>query len=379
MRKLALFLAFALSAFSQRHKLEEVNSALPEGSLLQQVLREDDASRKVALMEQFAQQFPKAQSTPWVLEQLQAAYAKANDPDKTIATGEKLLALDPGDPGAPLECLKASEARKDYPGIRKWSDMASANARRAAAASQPSDPQQAASWKDAVDYARQVDTYADYALYRAALEAADPKLIIDLSEDLRARSPQSDYAGKVAQPLFAAYRRANANDKALGLAEQSAAAGQADEDMLLVVADRYLQEKREPEKVHAYSAKIIEIMNAKPKPEGVADADWAARKALVMGLAYYMDGKLYYSQDQFAPADRELRQALSLVETNAALKPEVLFLLAHSNYKLASVKAPERAQDAANYFRQCAAIKSPYQTTAAANLKRIQSEYHGVK
>ena len=40
---------------------------------------------------------------------------------------------------------------------------------------------------------------------------------------------------------------------------------------------------------------------------------------------------------------------------------------------------PEKAQESANYFRACAAIKSPFQATAAANLKRIATEYHGIK
>ena len=68
--------------------------------------------------------------------------------------------------------------------------------------------------------------------------------------------------------------------------------------MLLVVADSYLQQKKEPEKVHAYSAKIVEIMSAKPKPEGASDADWTARKNLVTGLAHYMSGKLYSDGEQ---------------------------------------------------------------------------------
>ena len=39
----------------------------------------------------------------------------------------------------------------------------------------------------------------------------------------------------------------------------------------------------------------------------------------------------------------------------------------------------EKAQESANYFRACSALKSPFQATAAANLKRIMTEYHGIK
>ena len=82
--------------------------------------------------------------------------------------------------------------------------------------------------------------------------------------------------------------------------------------------------------------------------------------------------------DKSPQADQQLRKALPLIESNPALKPETLFLLGLANYRMAS-GSPERAQDSANFFRQCAAIKSPFQATAATNLKRIVTEYRGIK
>src|SRR5262249_5022476 len=155
------------------------------------------------------------------------------------------------------------------------------------------------------------------------------KITIDLSEALLARNAAGEYGQKVRQPLFLAYRQSNANDKAVTLAEQVLATDQSNEDMLLVVTDHYLQTKKDSAKAHAYATKIVEVMAAKPKPEGVSDADWNLRK----GLGYYYDGKLYFNENKFAPADEALRKALPLVESNANLKPEVLFMLGTSNYK----------------------------------------------
>jgi hypothetical protein len=196
---------------------------------------------------------------------------------------------------------------------------------------------------------------------------------ISLGETLRQQNPASEYAVKMADPLFVAYRQVNDNAKALALAEQVLATQQSNEDMLLVAADSYAQQKKEPEKVHAYSAKIVEIMASKPKPEGVADADWQARKNLVTGLAHYISGKLYYTQNNFSKADAELRAALPLVESNAAMKPEVLFLLGYANYQL------KKPQDAANYYKACAAIKSQFQASAAKSLQGIKNEYRGIQ
>ena len=354
MRTVLLLIAFSLAAFAQRHKLDEINVEKPEGKLLQQCMQENDAVKKASLMEQFVEQFPKLEQTAWVLEQLQAYYAKAGQTDNVLVVGDKLLTLDPGDPEAALQNLKAAETKKDLQQVRKYSDMASENARKAAASSQV---------KEEVDYARQVAQYTDYALFRAAAEQTDPKVTLELGERLTARSPDSEYVPKMANLLFLAYRQTGANDKALALAEKTLATDQSQPEMLLVVANSYLEQKKDPAKVHAYSAKVVEIMSTHSE----------ASAPMMVGVAHYISGKQYVNDNQFGPADQELRKALPLVESNAALKPEVLFLLGLANFKM------EKIQEAANYFRACSVLKSGFQAEAAKDLARIKRDYQGVK
>jgi hypothetical protein len=373
MRTLAILIALALPIFGQRHKAPDIDAEKPEGQLLKQIGEENDAAKKAALMEQFAQQYPKLEATTWVLEQLQTAYIKAGDPDKILAAGERLVAADPDDTEGALQTLKAAEAKKDPALIKKWSATTSASARKLAATPKPAEADQQENWKNTVDYAKQVDTYTEYALFAAALAPGNPKASIDLGEALLARNPQSEYAMKVREPLFRAYRQTNANDKAVATAEQVLAVDQSNENMLLAVADNYLQNKKDPAKVHAYCAKTVEVMSAKPKPDGYSDADWNGNKNLVIGLAHYMNGKEYYNEKKFAPADESLRKALPLVETRPELKAEVLYLLGDSNYNL------EHIQDAANYFRACSALKSPFQPNATKSLAIIKSKYTGIK
>jgi tetratricopeptide (TPR) repeat protein len=366
MRTVVLLTALTVAAFGQRHPAPtEIDAEKPEGKLLQQILEESDAAKKNALMEQFATEFAKAPETPWVLETVQAYYVKANQPDQVIAIGEKLLAVDPDDPEAAMQALKAAESKKDLALVRKYSDATANNAKKVKAPGE-------------AEYAKGVAQYADYALFRASVESRDPKVTIELAEALVQRSPDSEYGIKAQDPLFLAYRQTGANDKAVALAEKALEKQQTNEDMLLVVADSYIQKKKDPEKVHAYSAKIVEIMGTKPKPEGIADADWNNRKNTITGVAYYMSGRLYSDGSKNQQADQQLRKALPLVDANPEMKAEVLFRLGLANYGMAK-GSPERAQDAATFFRQCAAIKSPFQAKAAANLKSIMTEYRGIK
>jgi tetratricopeptide (TPR) repeat protein len=164
--------------------------------------------------------------------------------------------------------------------------------------------------------------------------------------------------------MFLAYRQTGASDKAIALAEKVLATDQSSPDMLLVVSNSYLEKKKDPDKVHAYTAKVVEIMTPKADdPSG----------PMMIGVAHYLSGKQYFNDNQFAPADQELRKALPLVEANAALKPEVLFLLGLSNFKM------EKVQDAANFFRACSGLKSGFQAEAAKDLARIKRDYQGIK
>jgi hypothetical protein len=125
--------------------------------------------------------------------------------------------------------------------------------------------------------------------------------------------------------------------------------------------------------VHAYCAKLADLMGSKPKPEGVAEADWAKRKNAILVYAYSTNGEQYFNEGKLAQADQELRKALPLAEDNGAVKTEVFFYLGLANYKM------KKAQDAYNYFKACAAVKSPFQATANKNLVAIKAEYHGLK
>ncbi|HWB95663.1 MAG TPA: hypothetical protein VG672_03150 [Bryobacteraceae bacterium] len=369
---LAALLA-AGSGFAQCHKIGEVNAEKPEGQLLQKIGQESDEAKKAALLDEFVAQYPQHEAAGWVYEQILTGSIKANNGDKALAAGEKLAAIPPACVEDAHQTLKAAELKKDADQIRTWSAKTSELALQVVNSPQPKEQDEVEDWKRRVDYARQVNTYTEYSLYAAALQVPDPQKKAMLIEALEQRNPKSEYLAQAYPAVFLAYQQSKQTDKALEVAEKMAASGTPNEDMLLVLADNYLQKKKDPEKVHVYSAKIVEIMSSKPKPDGVSDADWASRKNLFTGLAHYMSGKQYFQQNKLAQADKELREALPLVQGNVGMKAETLFLLGVADYKL------EKPQDAVGYFRACAAIKSPYQGESTKNIARIKQQYAGLK
>jgi len=371
MRILLVALLLAGGALAQRHKAN-INTETPEGQALQTIGQESDDAKKLAMCEKFTQDYSKSENLAWVYSEMQPLYTKLNQPDKALEIGDKLIALDPDDLETALATLKAAEAKKDPDLVKKWSNTTAAIAQKTIAAPQPKDEDDEA-WKKRVDYAKQVSTYSEYAIDATALTTPDPRKKVDLIEALYERNPQSQYMGQLLPVALQSLQQMNDSDRATAFAEKVLAKDPNNDDLLLVAANGYLQKGKDPDKVVAYSNKLIEVLSSKPKPEGLSDADWNNRKNTITGIAHYMIGKQYFNEKKYGPADKELRSALPLVETNAALKPEVLFLLGFSNYKM------ENIPDALKFNQQCAALKSPFQAQAAKNVTVIKSQYRAVK
>lgn len=377
MNRLVLSVVLALSAGSaglaQRHRLGEVNAETPEGQFLQQIGQEADPAKKMTMLEDFTVKFPKHEGVPWVLSQLQTGASKAGNHDKVIEAGEKLLALDPLAVETAHLNLKAAEAKKDPELVKKWAGQVSDISRKVVASKKPEDEEEAEEWTRLVDFSKQVDTYAEYSLFAMGLSLTDPAAKIDLFEALEQRYPEGKYKAQTTPMRFLLYRQLNDNAKAVAVAEKVLATDQSHEDMLIVVADDYLQKKREPEKVIEYSNKVAELMATKAKPEGVSDDDWNKKKTLYTGLAHSMAGRTYAIQNKWAQVDKSFRAALPHVEGNNAMKGEAYFYLGLANYRM------EKIIEAIAFNKQCVAIKGPYQAQAAKNLKVIQSQYRTVK
>ena len=374
MRILALvvFLALAAAPAGAQRQAPTINTETPEGQLLQQVGEEADDAKKVALMEQFIAKYPSHEGAAWVYSLMVPSYTKTGQFDKAMAAAEKALGADPTDLQTALAVLKAAEAKKDPEAVRVWAVKASDHARRVLAAPKSADEDED-EYKRRAEFAKQLDTYADYSLYAAALQTPDPKQKADLFRVLEERSPNSQYAAQAVGPYLLALSQAGDMPAAAAVAEAAIAKDAATEEIFAFLGDYYLRQNKEFDKVLAYSAKLIELVNSRPKPEGISDADWLKRKDQLLGLGYWMTGAVQSLQNKYADADKSLRAALPHLEGNEDLKSGALFHLGVANYKLTNIA------DAIKFTEQCATMKGPYQAQAAKNLKAIRSEYRVVR
>jgi hypothetical protein len=368
----ALLVLFAPAAVSQRLVIEVTTL---EGQLLQTIDAEQDAAKKLVLLEDFAKKFPNHEAVTWVLSHIQQHYLGAKQYDKVLEAGIKILSIDPTELSAAHNCLKAAEGIKDLKLVKLWSSQASQLARRNMQSKKPEfgDDNDVAEWKQKVEYARQVEQYTEYALYFASLQSKDPKVKSNLIETLEQRNPMSEYLAQMRTAHTTVVRQVDI-EEAVAAAENQFSKGEYNVDLLHMVATHLMQKRRDPEKVINYSLKLLDMLAAGSKPEEVSDAEWQQKQVNMIGTSHWMVGLLYSTQNQFKLADKHLRTALPYLK-NSDMLAGAYYHLGFVNYQIAEAGERIRIHDAIKFTKECININSAVQYQATENLKAMKAEY----
>ena len=343
-----------------------------EGHLLQLIQAENDVSVKLFLLEKFVSQFPKFESLDAVYTNMQSLYMYSGDFDNTISAGEKALALDPQDIECAQRNLQAAEGLKDDALIKQWSARLQQVSQMLTSSHQPGPSDDVETWKKRVGIARSLmgSGSEEYALYRKAFDAVNPREKIELLDELKRRYPESQYNKEALLMHFLAYRQIGDTKKAFQAGEKILETDQTHEDVLLLVTETLYRQGADSKRVLAYSNKLIELMRSKPKPAGVSDVTWLHQKNTLTGVAYSMIGGVHLNQEQYGLADKAFRQSLPFLQGPAVeqQRAAVLSSLGWANYKL------KNYNEANNFYTLCLAINGPYQEVAVKNLRVIKSE-----
>jgi tetratricopeptide (TPR) repeat protein len=356
-----------LMALSYQIRAQAFDPSTPDGAALAAIQKESDPAKKQELLQDFVQKYADSKNAGWAWAQLQAGYLQAQQYDKALEAGQKSLALDPDEVDVAYNNLKASEGKNDPDGVIKWSAETSRLARKQIASPKPGQG------KDQIDYAKQVDTYTEYSIFAMSLKTTDPAKIVALVDSLEQRNPDSAYLSKAYGRYLAALQQQGQADKAGAAAEKEAQRDPKNEDVLAFLAD-YDRQKKDFDKSLTYSTKLVELMQSKAKPEEISDADWQKKKLRLTAFGLWIEGVSYNGKNQFADADKALRQGLPLIKGEDQSQGRVLFQLGFADFQLGkATKNRAMMQDALKFSQASAAMKSPDQQNAQNNAKAISA------
>jgi tetratricopeptide (TPR) repeat protein len=358
-----LMLFMQASALALLSPKPVIDPRTPEGQFFQLLDLEDDSTKRLALIQQFAAMFPNHPANMWGWEQVQESQRQAGQHAKVIETAEKLLSMNPDHIDSAYYAWKAAGAKGDTALTAKWLERLNEMSSRIVASARPSNPADGAGWEASVSLAKQFMASKGVGLYAKALDARDPAKRIAILDELVKTSPDSFKAVDTGLLYFLAYRELGNGPKAVEAGLRVLAVSKNHEDILLFLADYYFQ-RRESGKSIAYGQRLIEVMRTKAKPDGLRDSDWARQKAVCNGSAYYMIGFLQMEAAQYVSSDAHFRAALGYIGDDQ-LKAIVLNSLGYVNLRL------EKHAEALRFYKRCMEIKGPYQLQAAQNVDTL--------
>ena len=323
-------------------------------------MRQSSPEIKLIVLDQFWKEYRRAGRIHWAYDEICKAFEAANQSDRALTAGEKLLAWDPQDIEVAEKSLKLAEDIKDTALIEKWTALAARASDSVLSSPPPGD-----AGKRQVAIARSLRDHLDYLAYSALLEIADSGRKREAIEEFLKCHKSSAYRSAAENLYLQTWRDSGDAKSTLAAAKRILEQDDSNLSALAILADSYHQSEQEPQKLMAYARKILAVLDKQPKPEGLTDAEWSSQKAQLRGHTYWVLGSVCMQHDKYSEADKSLRAALPYVKEDKALLSTTLFYLGWANYQLGNLS------DALRFNRQCTLVKGPYQAQAMKSVQAI--------
>jgi hypothetical protein len=270
--------------------------------------------------------------------------------------------------------LKDAEAKKDLELVKKLSAQTHSLAAEELAIEEPENAEMKKAWKERLSWARDVDSFSEYALYSLSL-TAQPAVAIELLQTLEKQNPKSRYLDEGGYTrYFAALSELGKTSEIIPVAEKALVNLPNSIDLLLFLADSAMA-KQQTGSGLTYSQRLVAAMGKATKPDGVPDADWGRKRSLALGHGYYYIGMINAQKNQFFEADRNLRLALPHIRGNNALAGPGLFALGVANFQLGTqTNNRKRVLEAADYSDQASKIPGGHAQQAWSNAQAMRAQ-----
>jgi hypothetical protein len=271
-----------------------------------------------------------------------------------------------------FQALKDAEAKGDAELVKKLAVEAGGLAKEAAAEPAPASADEKAGWTDRVKYAKDVESYAEYALYVTAIKGP-AATTVDLMSTLEVQNPKSKYLDQGYGSYLMALTETGAAAKIPAIVDKGLQSLPENEDLLLVAA-RNAQAKS-PDKALAYANRLVAAAGKHTRPENIPEADWQRQHDISLEYGHWIAGVIHGERQQYMAADKDLRAALPLIKGNDAMLGPALFHLGVANYNLGKMtNSKAKVLEGAKFSEDCAKITGPYTQQAWHNAQIMKTE-----
>jgi Tetratricopeptide repeat len=368
-RLLMLLLAFAvIPAQAQFGKSIIVEAGTPQDKALSAIYAASDPVQKIALLDKFAAQYGKGDMAILADELYVDAYLAQKNYAAAYEHGDRVLALDPNNITTAVELARAAQEQGNMEREFAYGERVGAILNRVKAEPPPAGTA-AADWQmkkaDALAKVQADVEYTEQLLYSTAANLQDPSRKAAMLQRFLAAFPDSRYASNAELMVAQTYQQTGETAKMLDFAHMRIEQNPNDISMHLLLADYLSQSGKELPQAEASAKKVLELLPAAKKPEGVADADWQKEVSVEKGLAYSALGQVYVTEGRNSAAIEAFQQAAPLLESNSLNYARNQYRLGYTLAKMRRFAEARKALD------QAAALDTPYKKLALEELSKL--------
>ena len=364
-------LAFLLLAPLAHAQLDRIVIAAgtPEDQALQEISKETDGQKKLALYQDFLQKFS---SNPAAVAygnwQISQSYQSAGDLPKALEYGDKALAVSPRNLDILVSQAGIAQQMKSDAKIMEYAEkggLAYESIGKGARPEGVSDQDfvtRVQSEKESVKSSRD---FLESVAFNAITDEKDAKSRMSYIERFTAAYPSSQFQEQVSQYAMYTLGPGQLNDsvRLVSFGEKSLASNPNSIPALLMLANTYVEDSKPANvtKAVTYSQKVVALAKANE-----ADAD-RSRK-LSAGVAHSTLGYAYMKQDKTTAAIPELKSASTLLKGQDPLAyATAMYRLGYAYAKL------NRTAEARAVLNEAVKIEGPVQQPSRELLEKVSA------
>ncbi len=365
----ALFFTVLLLAITAGAQVATIHipAGSPEEKAVQAITAENDAQKKIALLQDFLQQFG---SNPEMMAygnwQLAQQYSDQGDTAKALEYGNKAVAAQPNNLDILVSVAGAAQKAKANDVIMDCAEKGGKAFNGIASQPKPEgmDPEDfALRIKQAQDPVRPSYEFLEATALNAMLAEQNAGKRMGYIERYLGAFPNSRFQEQVTQLAVATLAEMKDAARLNSFAEKALAANPNSVSTLVVLSEAYAESSQPGASARAegYARKAIDAAAGQKATE-------ANQLQLYTGLAHSALGYALMKQEKSAAAIPELKTACSMLKDHSDAYSAALYRLA-----FAYAKTPGRLADAKATLTELIAIPGPYQQPARDLMAQVQA------
>jgi tetratricopeptide (TPR) repeat protein len=347
---------------------------IPAGSDTDHALTEingtADPAQKLALIDKFSSSLGQGDMAIVADDLYVNYYITQKNYDKAFEYGDKLFALDPDNLANAVNMVRAASEKGDIDKLMAYGEKVPGILQRYKSLPAP-DGVEASTWQrqqnEALDSNKDNITYIEQAMFLGFYRSANAAKRAALLTRFVQLFPDSQFANQALGVAATSYQQAQNVPKMLEVANGLLAKDPSNIGMLLLLSDYYSEKGEQLDKAEAYAKKVIVLLGAATKPEGVTDEQWQQQISLQKGLALSALGQVNIQKKDNEQAVQNFKAAGPLLKSDEGSYGRNQYRL---GFALLNLKKNAEAKDA---FTQSASVNSAYKALAQAKLKTFDA------